>query len=419
MRHPAIPVVPGPITEGWPETRLDALCERVNDPIDSTELNNSDWLYYSIPALEETGNPQIQSGEGIDSNKLAVKSGDVLISKLNPRKSRIATVTQIGGLQAIASTEFVVLRPHNVQGRFLSWFLQSEPVRCLLAGRVESVTRSHQRVNPDDVAKLRVRLPTAAEQTRIANFLDEQTARIDALIAEKERLDALLSESLESAVENAVLPKVRGRMTPLKRVALRIITGPFGSALHSSEYSEGGVPVINPSHIINGLLCPNTDVSVSQKKVADMSAYKIRAGDVIVGRRGEMGRCAVVPDVGDGWLCGTGCLLVSPYSEKVLPEYLQLVISSRAAREWLSLESVGSTMENLSAEIIGRLPGYFPPLQEQGERLLDAKHAMAQHGALMRHVAEHIALLREYRSSLISAAVTGQLDIGNFGRQVA
>ena len=206
MRHPAIPVVPGPITEGWPETRLDALCERVNDPIDSTELNNSDWLYYSIPALEETGNPQIQSGEGIDSNKLAVKSGDVLISKLNPRKSRIATVTQIGGLQAIASTEFVVLRPHNVQGRFLSWFLQSEPVRCLLAGRVESVTRSHQRVNPDDVAKLRVRLPTAAEQTRIANFLDEQTARIDALIAEKERLDALLSESLESAVENAVLP---------------------------------------------------------------------------------------------------------------------------------------------------------------------------------------------------------------------
>ena len=275
-----------------------------------------------------------------------------------------------------------------------------------------------QHLTKDVFGGFAVPLPPKAEQTRIANFLDEQTARIDALIAEKERLSALLSISLESFIESAVLPKAGVCLIPLKRVSERIITGPFGSALHSSDYIEQGVPVINPSHITGGTLCPDANVSVSAETAEAMSAYRMTPGDVIVGRRGEMGRCAVVPQEGNGWLCGTGCLLVSPNPVKVMASYLQLVISSRASKEWLSLESVGSTMENLNGEIIGRLPGYFPHPREQRERVVTVGRAMTQHEALIRHVSEHIACLREYRSSLISAAVTGQLDIENFRREV-
>ena len=288
-----------------------------------------------------------------------------------------------------------------------------------LSGFVESLSKGVRERSTEfrwaELSEVSLPMPPAAEQERIANFLDEQTARIDALIAEKERLLLVLSESLDSAIERTVLaPDGTTSKVALKRVAHRVITGPFGSALHSSEYVEGGVPVINPSHILSATLVPAADVSVNQATASALASYKLSEGELVVGRRGEMGRCAVVPPEGSGWLCGTGCLLVTPNPAKVNPEYLQLVVSSRAAREWLSLESVGSTMENLNTEILGRLPGYFPSREEQGRRVAEAVIARNAHAKLFSHVETHISRLREYRSSLISAAVTGQLDINAY-----
>ncbi len=269
-------------------------------------------------------------------------------------------------------------------------------------------------LSSNELAAFKVWAPPAGMQVRIANFLDEQTARIDALIAEKEQLFTLLTESKESAIERAVLPPEGQPLKALKRVTTRVITGPFGSALHSAEYISGGIPVINPAHIIGATLRPDSNVSVTEERAESLSSYRLTPGELVVGRRGEMGRCALVPPEGDGWICGTGSLLATPKLSEAVPAYLQLVVSSRAARDWLSLESVGSTMENLNSEILGRLPGFFPSIAEQTSRVETAMLAIAQHDTLMTHVEEHISRLREYRSSLISAAVTGQLDISTF-----
>ena len=71
--------------------------------------------------------------------------------------------------------------------------------------------------------------------------------------------------------------------------------GPFGSLLHKGDYIEGGYALLNPSHIIDGKIAPDSELTVSREKYEELSAYHLKAGDVVMGRRGEMGRCAVVP----------------------------------------------------------------------------------------------------------------------------
>lgn len=83
--------------------------------------------------------------------------------------------------------------------------------------------------------------------------------------------------------------------------------GSFGSLLHKEDYIDGGHSLLNPSHIIDGKVTPDNKLSISDEKYEELSAYQLRAGDVVMGRRGEMGRCAVVPD--EGCLCGTGSLM--------------------------------------------------------------------------------------------------------------
>ena len=93
--------------------------------------------------------------------------------------------------------------------------------------------------------------------------------------------------------------------TRFQTACLGSFTGPFGSALHKSDYVDNGIPVINPANIRDGLILPVKMVSEDTRK--RLSNYVLHSGDFIIGRRGEMGRAAIVTAEEDGWLCGTGC----------------------------------------------------------------------------------------------------------------
>ena len=135
--------------------------------------------------------------------------------------------------------------------------------------------------------------------------------------------------------------------------------GPFGSLLHAGDYVENGIPLVNPSHIIDGEIVPDTKLTLSIKKFNDMSAYALQAGDVVLGRRGEIGRCAVV--LSGEYLCGTGSMLIR-IEKNYLPMMLQRIISSAAGRQVLESKAVGVTMLNLNAGMIADLEVIVPPL---------------------------------------------------------
>jgi type I restriction enzyme S subunit len=150
---------------------------------------------------------------------------------------------------------------------------------------------------------------------------------------------------------------------PIKDFAT-VKIGPFGSLLHAEDYIENGIPIVNPSHIINGTVVTDSKLTLTLEKYKSMSAYALQAGDVVLGRRGEIGRCAVVDN--GKYLCGTGSMFIR-IEQDYLPMMLQRIISSDAMRLVLENMAVGVTMMNLNAGMIANFEIIIPPLPLQNE----------------------------------------------------
>jgi type I restriction enzyme S subunit len=146
--------------------------------------------------------------------------------------------------------------------------------------------------------------------------------------------------------------------------ALVVSTGPFGSILHKSDYVEDGVPLVNPINIVGERIVPNPLKLISGVTKRRLSNYVLKEGDVVVGRRGEIGRCAVVGSNENGWVCGTGSFFVRPL-QTLNPQFLAHLIRADAYREKLEQLSTGATMKNLSNAALGDLAISVPSVPEQ------------------------------------------------------
>ena len=162
----------------------------------------------------------------------------------------------------------------------------------------------------------------------------------------------------------------------IEQILVEIQTGPFGSSLHQSDYQLGGTPVINPASIQNKRIVPVDKMAVGRVMLERLASFKLRTGDVIMGRRGEMGRCAVVSEREKGWLCGTGCLILRAL-EHIYPRFLSMVIGSPFSRQYLGGTAVGTTMQNLNQTILLNLSFGIPPLAEQHHIVAKVDELMA------------------------------------------
>jgi type I restriction enzyme S subunit len=148
-------------------------------------------------------------------------------------------------------------------------------------------------------------------------------------------------------------------------VAERIQTGPFGSLLHKEDYAVNGIPLVNPMHIAGGKIRADPRHAVTRQTWTRLAAYRLHSGDVVLGRRGEMGRCAVVRDDADGYLCGTGSLFIRSDPNELHPAYLSRLLSSPGVVAQLERASLGTTMANLNQGIVADLRFPLPPVAEQ------------------------------------------------------
>jgi type I restriction enzyme S subunit len=164
--------------------------------------------------------------------------------------------------------------------------------------------------------------------------------------------------------------------TSFEGYSLSVNTGPFGSTLPQSDYIEGGVPLVNPSHMREQLIVADPRVSVSEATATRLSGYRLSAGDLVIARRGEVGRVALVRHGEDGWICGTGSFCAS-FTAEVSRDYLLLFMQSSFARGFLGSEGIGATMTNLNQKILKRLPIPLPPLAEQHRIVAKVDELMA------------------------------------------
>lgn len=212
-----------------------------------------------------------------------------------------------------------------------------------------------------DYKKEPLRLPELEKQREIAIVFQ----RIDELIAKREQqlkgLDELVKSRFVEMFGDPVSNPYGYDKVALSDLA-DIKIGPFGSLLHKEDYIDGGHPLLNPSHIVDGKISPDDKLTISDEKYEELSAYQLKTGDVVMGRRGEMGRCAVVPE--DGFLCGTGSMLIRTKGE-VTADYIQKTISFPSFKKTIEDMAVGQTMPNLNVSIVSGFQIIKPSMEVQ------------------------------------------------------
>jgi type I restriction enzyme S subunit len=174
-------------------------------------------------------------------------------------------------------------------------------------------------------------------------------------------------------------------------IASAIQTGPFGSQLHQSDYSDIGVPVVMPKDIINGRIDESTIARVESHHVERLSRHKISEGDILYARRGDVGKCAYTVFAQQGWLCGTGCLRVTIDKEKAFPKFIFFQLQKRETIGWVEKHAIGATMLNLNTSILGDVPIELPPLYIQHH----IATILSRYDSLIENYQKQIKLLEE------------------------
>lgn len=343
--------------------------EEINQYIGSTvnPLDNPDTVYelYSVPSFESQ-HPEVIKGSDIGSSKITVDEGDVLVCKINPRINRVWVVKRLTSYPLLASSEWIVIRNCDIDSDYLKWYFSSPTFRNLLVSQVAGIGGSLTRAQPKQVAKYPVPLVGKEEQRRIAALLDKISDLIAKRQAQLDKLDLLVKARFVEMFGDPVSNEKNWPIVTLGDVA-EIRIGPFGSLLHKEDYITGGHALINPSHIIDGHICIDEKLTVSDEKYDELSAYQLKIDDIVLGRRGEMGRCAVVHQ--EGLLCGTGSMIIRPNAQ-MKPYFLQNIISNPAYKKIIEDKAVGVTMMNLNVPIVSALTVPLLPVHMQ-EQFID------------------------------------------------
>ena len=227
--------------------------------------------------------------------------------------------------------------------------------------QIKTDTELHKRYWISMYSNIPIPLPPLPVQQKIADVLDQASALIEKRKAQIEKLDLLVKAQFVEMFGDPVTNPMGWEMKPIKDFAT-VRIGPFGNLLHADDYIKNGIPIVNPSHIIDGKIVVDHNLSLTIEIYEALIDYSLQTGDVVLGRRGEIGRCAVVDN--KIYLCGTGSMFIR-IQQDYLPLVLQRVISSDGMRKVLENEAVGVTMMNLNAGTIANLNVIIPPLPLQ------------------------------------------------------
>jgi type I restriction enzyme S subunit len=185
-----------------------------------------------------------------------------------------------------------------------------------------------------------------------------------------------------------------------------VSTGPFGSILHKGDYTTSGVPIVNPMHLVGGRIVPSEHQTLSPDIASRLQSYRLQSGDIVIARRGEIGRCALVRPENEGWICGTGSFFVRPLPS-VSSEFLCELIGSPKYRETLAALSAGATIQNISNSALRELAIDLPSLEEQQQIVAVLDEAFEGLARARAHAEANLRDARELFASALAVSFGG------------
>lgn len=368
-----------------------------------TDVYYNERITANLPFMEATA-----SADQIE--RFALRAGDVLLTKDSETPDDIAVPAYVTAdlPGVVCGYHLALLRPsQEVDGRYLFWALTSRSSREQFSASANGITRFGLRY--DSFGEVLVPLPSLARQRAIADYLDRETARIDALIEQKGKLVNLLQSRVEAVVESHVRQLVEEfGSTPLKfavkRVEVGIVITP--SAWYGDD---SGVPALRGLNVQPGRIDLTDLVYLTEEGQEVHHKSVLRHGDVVVVRTGQAGAAAVVPPELDGCNC-IDLVIVRP-SPELVPQFLEYVLNSDWTQKHVEEYSVGTIQSHFNVGAMKQVPIPLPPLGRQAEVVEKLRAERAAIEELKERLNRQIDMLAEHRQALITTAVTGELDL--------
>ncbi|HEY0719915.1 MAG TPA: restriction endonuclease subunit S [Gammaproteobacteria bacterium] len=360
-----------------------------------------------------------------------VLAGEFLVNPLNLNYDLKSLRTALSEVDVIVSSGYIVLQNRSVAlSTYLKWLLFVFDIRhmkTLGAGIRQTITFK-------DIGNCTAVLPSREEQIAISTFLDRETARIDNLIAEKQNFINLLKEKRQALISHVVTkgldPKVKMKASGIEWIGevpehwfekplKYIVTTRKGVAFKSEFFCDEGIPVVKASDIKNRTLRVS-DTYLPEEFIGLFPKAVIRHKEIILSTVGSLpevknsavGQVGIVPEDLNGALLNQNTVVYTAIQNQVSPEYLLFLLQIPSYREHLDLNAHG-TANQASLNISDMLNFTFvvPPIDEQ-EQIVSALNADLQKlENLEIETVSSVELLKEHRTALISAAVTGKIDV--------
>ena len=298
-------------------------------------------------------------------------------------------------------TYYITFDDQNYDLKFLYYLLKLQSLPRLAKGVKPGINRN-------EVYSISVKVPESLlEQKRIVSILDEFFAAVDRA-KENTKMNLQNANELFEAYINNVFQNEENKQD-LKNICSQVITGPFGSTLHKSDYVLDGIPIVNPQNIENGRIIPLQKTMVNQETAKRLIRFSLQRKDIVIARRGEMGRCAVVENGQNGWLCGTGSFVIRLKKEVADERFVAIFLRSSKAKQDMEKSSTGATMSNLNQNTLLKLQIPVPPFNKQGAIVNQFEELSHQTQNLKSLYTQKLSSLDELKQSLLSKAFNGEL----------
>lgn len=352
------------------------------------------------------------------------EAGDILFGKLRPYLAKVCLANESG--EAVG--DFHVMRPTgDLVGRFSQYQMLTREFIAIADG--STFGAKMPRVAWDFLGGMPLVVPPQVEQFGIATFLDRETAKIDALVAEQEKLIALLKEKRQAVISHAVTKGLNPdapmkdsgiewlgevpahwEVVPLKRDLEFLTSGSRGWAEH---YSDDGALFIRIGNLRRDSL--ELDLADLQRVAvpegAEGERTRVMPGDVLFSITAYLGSVAVVPSDLETAFVSQHVALARLTGKLVTPQWVGFVALSDVGKTYLATQGYGGTKVQLSLDDVANLDVPVPPISEQ-LRIIDClEEQLASFVDLTTEAESAINLLKERRSALVSAAVTGKIDV--------
>jgi len=430
----------GRVPSHWNVLRLKHACEVFPSNVDKharddeppVRLCNYTDVYYNeritadMPFMEATASEE-------QIARFTLRGGDTIITKDSETADDIAVAAYVPDdlPGVVCGYHLSMVRPRgSTCGAFVKRLFDSIYAKARFAVAANGLTRVG--LGQYAVDNIDLPFPPVDEQRAIVAFLDRETAKIDALVEEQKRLIELLKEKRQAVISQAVTKgldqnvqmkstgQVVGvipvgwaakRLKYLVRHADGIQMGPFGGMLLQLESEDTGFKVYGQENTISGDFTLGTRW-VTEERFNVMRSYQIEVGDLLLTRKGSLGNARLIANIQQPGVIDSDTIRVRVQPNLMQPELLALLLhEADYISDQIALAKRGAILPGLNSETIANIEIALPPHDQQVALLQFLREQRGQFDQLVADAQLSIHLLQERRSALISAAVTGKIDV--------